>query len=157
FATFDLTGAALGSYDVWAVQPGGTSTELAAGLNVVAPALSNSVRLGLIVPQAVLVGRPGTLTVTYTNPGNTDLPAPLILLSAPDALFQVPGQAGYSRPGLQLLGFNPSGPFGTLPPGFQGSITVSFKPTTAGAGIASNFTLRTLQDPAEPFDWNALA
>src|SRR5262249_11851625 len=123
----------------------------------VAPALSNSVQLGLVVPGGVLVGRPGTLTVTYTNPGNTDLPAPLILLSAPDALFQVPGQTGYSRPELQLLGFNPSGPFGTLPPGFQGSIPVPFLPTTAGAGIASHFTLQTLQDATEPFDWNALA
>ena len=95
FATFDLTGQALGAYDVWAVQSSGASTELPAGLNVAA-AVPNSVQVALIVPQAVLVGRPGTVTVTYSNTGNTDLPAPLILLNADNALFQPPGQTGYS-------------------------------------------------------------
>ena len=48
---------------------------------------------------------------------------------------------------LLLFGYNPTGPFGTLPPGFQGSITVPFSPVTAGAGLASTFTLQTLQNP----------
>jgi len=157
YATFDLTGRPQESYDVWAVQSNGTQTELAAALSVAAPTPSNQVQIGLIVPQAVLVGRPGSVTVTYSNPGNTDVPAPLILLDGQNALFQVPGETGYSGSSLQLYGFNPAGPFGTLPPGFQGSITVSFKPVTAGAGIASDFTLQTLQDPNEPFDWNAFA
>ena len=52
---------------------------------------------------------------------------------------------------------NPNGPFGTLPPGFQGSITLSYVPITVGANILSNFTLQALQDPNQPFDWNALA
>ncbi len=157
FATFDLTGQPLGTYDVWASQSAGTSTELAAGLNVVAATVANSVQVSLIVPQAVLVGRAGTVTVNYANPGNTDLPAPLILLNGQNVLFRAPGQTDYSSPTLQLYGFNSTGPFGTLPPGFQGSITVSFKASTAGAGLASNFTLETLQDPSEPFDWNAFA
>jgi hypothetical protein len=157
FATFDLTGRPLGSYDVWAVQSDGTSTQLAAGLSVVAATPQNAVRVSLVVPTAVLVGRPGGITVTYSNPGNTDLPAPLILLGGQNALFQVPGQTGYTSAALQMLGVNTAGPFGTLPPGFQGSITVPFQPVTAGAGIASTFTVATPQDPTQPFDWNAVA
>jgi hypothetical protein len=155
FATFDLSGKAQGAYDVWGAQADGTSTELAAGLNVVA-AMSNQVQLNLIVPDAVLVGRPGTVTVAYTNPGNTDLPAPLVFLQGGNALFQVPGQTDYSTSTLQLYGFNDNGPFGTLPPGFQGSITVSFKPINVGLGIPCNFTLQVLRDPTEPFDWNGV-
>ena len=156
FATFDLTGHTLGSYDVWAIQSDGTTTKLSAALSVVA-ATQNSVQINLVVPSVVLVGRPGTVTVTYSNPGNTDLPAPLILLDGQNALFQVPGQTDYSSSNLQLIGANPNGPYGTLPPGFQGSITVSFKPATAGAGLASTFTLSTLQNPNQPFDWIAFA
>jgi hypothetical protein len=156
YATFDLTGQAQGSYDVWAIQHDNTSTKLAGGLHVVAAMQNNSVQLNLVLPQAVLVGRPGSITVTYSNPGNTDLPAPFILLKGENALFQVPGQTGYTQSELQLLGFNPAGPYGTLPPGFQGSINIPFEPATAGVGLASTFTLEALADPSEPFDWNAV-
>ncbi len=157
YATFDLAGQALGSYDVYAIASDGTTTELAAGLSVVAATQPNSVKLGLVVLSGIVVGRPGTIEITYSNPGNTDLPAPLILLDGQNALFQTPGLTSYTRSSLQLLGYNPNGPFGTLPPGFQGSISLSFKPVTAGAGLASEFTVSTLLDPSEPFAWNALA
>jgi hypothetical protein len=156
FATFDLTGQAQRSYDVWAIQPDNTSTQLASALQVVA-ALTNSVQLQLIPPDGVLVGRPGIITVSYRNTGNTDLPAPLLLLNGQNALFQAPGGTDFSRSSLQLLAYNPTGPFGTLPPGFQGSITLSYMPVTIGAGVTSTFTLQTLQDPNQPFDWNAVA
>jgi hypothetical protein len=157
FATFDLTGRATGSYDVWAIQSGGASTHLASAVQVVPVTPANRVQVQLIVPNGVLVGRPGTITVTYDNPGNTDLPAPLLLLSGQNALFQKPGQTTYEAASLQVFGYNPTGPFGTLPPGFQGSISLLYKPVTVGAGVASNFTLQTLADPAEPFDWGAVA
>ena len=146
FVTFDLTGHPLGSYDVGPTNPVGTTTDLAAGLTVV-PAATERVQLQLIVPQGVLVGHPGTLTVDYTNPGNTDLPAPLLLLNAQNALFQAPGQTAYSSGSLQLLAYNPDGPFGTLPPGFQGSITLSFKPVTAGVDVTSQLHAA---NPARP-------
>jgi hypothetical protein len=156
FVTFDLTNQPLGGYDLWATQADNTTTELAAGLNVVAATPQNEVQLGMVTPDVVLVGRPGTITITYTNAGNTDLPAPLLLLSSPDVQFQVPGQTSDMRSSLQLLGFNPSGPYGTLPPGFAGSITLSFTPVTAGNGIVNNFTLSALADPNQPFDWSAV-
>src|SRR5262245_19856473 len=131
-------------------------TSLSAALQVVA-AEPNDVQLGLVVPNGVAVGRPGTVTVTYRNAGNTDLPAPLLLLDGENALLQTPGHTDYSRPSLQLYAHNPDGPFGTLPPGFTGSITLSYVPLTAGAGVESTFTLKVLQDPNEPFDWNAFA
>jgi hypothetical protein len=156
FATFDLAGRPLGTYDVWAVQTDGTTTKLTGSLTVV-PAIPSPVQMQLIVPQAVLVGRAGTITVNYSNPGNTDVPAPLMLLNADNAQFQRPGQTSYTTSNLQLLGFNPEGPYGTLPPGFQGSVTVSFKPVTAEAGFDCNFTLQALAQPNQPFDWSALA
>src|SRR5262249_12118308 len=97
------------------------------------------------------------VTVSYRNAGNTDLPAPLLVLQGDNARFQTPGHTDYSRPSLQLYAHDPDGPFGILPPGASGSITVSYVPITAGAGVRSTFTLQTLKDPAQPFDWNALA
>ncbi len=157
YATFDLTGQALGSYDAWAIQSDGTHTQLAAAVTVSAATPNNSVQLGLNLPSDVLVGNTAPITITYANTGNTDLPAPFIELVGQNAQLQVPGQTGYTSSLLQLVGGNPDGPFGTLPPGFQGSIIVSFQPITSGAGVASDFTLETLQDPTEPFDWNAVA
>jgi hypothetical protein len=156
-ATFNFTGQALGSYNVWAIQSDQTTAELPAAVNVEPATENNAVKLNLIVPQEVLVGQPGTITITYDNPGNTDLSAPLILLGGQNVLFQVPGQTGYTNSSLQLFGYNPSGPFGILTPGFQGSITVPFQPAKSGAGLASTFTLDSLQDPTEPFAWSALA
>jgi hypothetical protein len=157
YATFDLTTAATRSYDVWAIQPDTTRTELAAGLSVV-PAVQNAVQVGLVVPSAVLAGRPGTLTVTYENPGNTDLPAPLMLLSSDNAPLQIQGvNDDAEKTSIMLYGYNSAGPFGTLPPGFHGSVTVTFTPTVSGAGTVTNFTLATVADPTQPFDWNGFA
>ena len=157
FATFDLTGRALGSYAIVASQAGQSPVILNAAVTVAAATTSNAVKLGIIEPQAVLVGRPGTITITYDNPGNTDLPAPVIFVNSTNVLFQVPGQSGYSSASLQLFGSNPHGPFGTLPPGFQGTITIPFEPETAGAGLASGFSLQALANPSEPFPWSAFA
>ncbi len=102
------------------------------------------------------MGRPGTLTVTYSNPGNTDLPAPLLILKGQNALFQVPGQTGYTHRVLKLVGHNPYGPYGALPPGFKGSVTVSFRPEEEGATLASSFTLELINGPNQLFDWDAV-
>ena len=157
FATFDLTGQALGSYTIVAMESGQSPFTWQSPIAVVPATTNNSVQINLVVPQAVLVGTSGTVTVTYDNPGNTDLPSPLILLSGNNVLFQVPGQSGYTSSSLQLFGYNPSGPFGTLQPGFQGSMTIPFKPATVGAGQASTFTLESLENPAEPLPWAAFA
>src|SRR5262249_54015108 len=101
--------------------------------------------------------RPGSVTITYSNPGNTDVPAPLLLLEGSNALFQVPGESGFTANSLRLIGSNPAGPFGTLPPGFHGSITVSFRPETAGAGVLSRFSLQTIQNPDQPLAWEDYA
>ena len=157
YVTFDLTGQALGSYNIVAIQPDQTSTTLTAAVTVEPATPGNTLQLNLIVPQVELIGRPGTITISYANTGNTDLPASLVFVTAQNALFQIPGQSTYSSSNLQLFAFNPSGPFGTLPPGFQGSITLSYEPMTTGIGVASNFSLQILKDPTEPFDWNAVA
>ncbi len=156
FVTFNLAGQRLGNYDIVATQPGNMSTTLPTAVMVV-PALPNTVDLNLIVPQVELIGRPGTVTISYANNGNTDLPAPVVFLDAQNAIFQVPGQTTYTGSTLQLYAYNPAGPFGTLPPGFQGSMTLSYEPIEKGIGVASRFNLQTLQDPAEPFDWSAVA
>jgi hypothetical protein len=157
FATFDLTGQAPGSYSITASEPGQSSVTSNSAITVVPATVNNAVKLGMVVPQDILVGRPGTITITYDNPGNTDLPAPAIFLDSQNVLFQVPGQSGYSTSSLQLFGLNPNGPFGTLTPGFQGSITIPFEPATDGAGITSSFSLQALADPGEPFPWTTIA
>ncbi|MFO0805191.1 MAG: CARDB domain-containing protein [Gemmataceae bacterium] len=157
YATFDLTGRSAGSWSLTATEPSQSPVTLNAAVTVVSATTNNTVRLNMIVPDAVLVGRPGAITITYGNPGNTDLPAPVIFVTGGNVFFQVPGQAGYTSGTVQVFGANPDGPFGTLPPGFQGTITIPFVPLTAGAGLSSNFSLQTLSDPSEPFPWTAFA
>ncbi|MFO0878902.1 MAG: CARDB domain-containing protein [Gemmataceae bacterium] len=152
YATFDLQGQDTGVYSVQAVQTNGTVVELTSGLTVV-PALPNSLDFGLVLPGGLFVGRPGNLTISYANRGNTDLPAPLMILEGENALFQLPGQKGFTREKLQLIGMNTAGPFGTLQPGFEGTINISFKPAVEGAGQVSSFKLKVLEDPSEPFNW----
>jgi hypothetical protein len=86
FATFNLTGRPTGAYSVRATQSGGATTMLAAGLTVVAASGAVQPQIYLTLREGVLVGRQGQVTVNYSNPGNTDIEAPLLVISAAAAL-----------------------------------------------------------------------
>jgi RHS repeat-associated protein len=80
FVTFNLVGLTPGTYSVRAAN-GASSTEFADGFTV---STGNPGRFEaqLIVPSRILQGRESVLVIEYANLGETDIPAPLMLLEA---------------------------------------------------------------------------
>jgi hypothetical protein len=125
YATFDLNGAATGSYTLQVTDPNGIQQSLPGAVNVLAAAAARlSVQLQL--PAKYRVGRVFDGQVVYGNTGNVDMPAPLLILSTG-------GQAGlrllptdsFSSNDLQVIGASLEGPAGVLRPGQTWSIPFS--------------------------------
>jgi RHS repeat-associated protein len=153
FATFNLTGMPLGTYAVRATQSGGTTTKLAAALAVVVASAQTGPQIYLSVPASVLPGGEGEATVDYANPGNTDIVAPFLELTASNALLRLETQDAFTGDSVQFLGISSSGPAGILRPGESGSINVPFA-ATGDAGQDVDFSLG-IGDDSQPMDWAA--
>ena len=93
------------------------------------------------------------ISVEYWNDGDTDVVAPLLLLSSDNASFRLQEDLPWVRDTIQLLGISHSGPAGVLPPGGRGAIQVFFMPNTSGAGITSHFDLALPAAATSPLDW----
>ena len=150
YATFDFSGLATGSYGVKVVGQG-------AGLPnafTVVSSDAGQVTVHITGPQFQRFGRSSMLTVSYSNPGRSDLPAPILFLQSPNGQFRLPGQSAWTADALQLLAINQSGPAGVLPPGYYGEIQVEFTQKTIRSETTS-YTV-TLANPSSAVDWAAL-
>ncbi|MCC7349479.1 MAG: hypothetical protein IT446_02825 [Phycisphaerales bacterium] len=153
FATFDLTGLAEGAYDLQTTTDGASATLADAFIVNAAPV--GNLDYTLTHPAFILAGRTVDLTLEYINRGETDLPAPLFILSTDNGKFRLPDQTGFVEDHIEVLGINHSGPAGVLPPGARGTITIPFMPTVIGSHVKSNFTL--IQAPRNlTMDWSHL-
>lgn len=166
--TFALSNAPAGSYQVEISKPGVTSAVLAGNfqvVNAVGPQLQSS----LTAPSAVRPGRDYGMTLTYANVGDTDMAAPLFIVSAADqraSLYNIPkikdlvwtqirNPASTPRVAqMQILGLNQDGPPSVLPPGASYEIPLYFQ----GDGSVWNmaFNLSVLKADSSPIDWPAL-
>jgi hypothetical protein len=157
YATFDLTGKAAGAYDVRLTDQGRTAT--AARAFTVTTGAPGNLQVQLEGLDVIRSGTRGVVTVDYRNVGNTDIAAPLLVLSADNANLFPPGETDPSSatPNVFLVGVNNSVPAGILPPGFEGKVSVSFLPITTGANAPINFTLNVLSDPGAAFPWDLLS
>ena len=124
FATFNLTGAAVGFYSL-NVQQGAQSATAPSTFQVVA-ANAPSLNVDLSVPQFVRSGRTGTIVVTYTNKSANDIVAPLLDISSTNTnvSFSTPDDPNDYRQTAQVLAVAPSGPAGILRPGQSGQLTL---------------------------------
>ena len=161
FVTFNLGGMPTGTYDLQATQSDGATVVLLQGLNVV-PAAPADVHVYLSVPNAVLVGEQGGISITYVNDGNTDALAPLMALIAEDAFLPLSVAEGGGTEGqviapvfaaapLWFLGTSSTGPAGVLRPGERGVINIPFQ-TTGLVGQYIDFDVQ-LADDSQPMDW----
>ena len=123
--SFNLTGAAAGSYTLTA-QQGAQSATAPTPFQVVA-ANPASLNVVLITPQFIRSGRTGSIVVTYTNPTGNDLVAPLLDISSANAnvLFSTPDDPNNFVKSAQVLAVAPSGPAGILRPGQSGQFTLT--------------------------------
>ena len=152
FATFDLTNLPTGSYDVLATQTqtGGTSIKLPQGLTVAALAPAH-LQTYLSVPDGILPGRQGVATVNFINQGNTDLQAPLLQLTAANALLGLQDQSTIAATSVWFMATSSTGPAGILRPGESGQVSINFL-TTGSVGQSIAFNLESADD-GQTIDW----
>ena len=132
YVTFPTSGLAPGAYKLTAASPGGGSANLAATLNVV-PANAGGLVVKVASPSAARTGRTYAFVVTYTNTGNTDLPAPMLAIDSPTDTLLGLSPGALDDMALQVLGAAPDGAAGVLRPGQQGQVSVFFKAGTVNA------------------------
>lgn len=154
YATFDLHNlAASAGYDVRVEN--GVQLATAADVFTVNSLAGSAVQVGLSVPQFIRGGSIGTVTIDYFNPGETDIPAPLLQLTSDNARLRLPGYSTFTEDSLLVLGINGNGPAGVLTPGAHQTITVEFQPKVTGSHVTSDFVVR-VADPSRAVDWAGL-
>ena len=137
WATFDLIGAAAGVYDVSVdslgqavqVNPDGSvaivgvsnSAILEDSFNVMTNG-SGNLSVDLVVPSVVRWGQVFPVEVVYGNTGQSDVPVPLLTLTAQNAqLYRDVG--GLASRSLQFLAWPETEGLQVLPPGTSGTVT----------------------------------
>jgi RHS repeat-associated protein len=104
--------------------------------------------------QAPSINRPDVdsdVLVTYSNPYDYPIPAPLMALDATGATLHYTSQPAGVTSSLLLLGTAPTGDPSVLEPGETGTIVVAFD-STAGVHGTVDFAVNTLSNPAANID-----
>ena len=147
--TLDLTGLATGSYDVKVTDKVATAT--APKTFIVTDKPAGKLDVYISAPGAIRPSGVDSITITYKNSGNTDIPAPLLTINATGGLFQQDGK--YQASSVQFLGINKEGNAGVLPAGASGTYTVKFQADNNIGAV--NFAVNTLAT-GENIDWAAI-
>jgi len=157
FAQFNLAGAAAGSYDVVVTDNAQKATAPSA-FTVTSNASPGHIAYNLSVPSISRPGRIAYLTLTYTNNGGSNALAPLFVVSvtSDNATIGLPGETNFSGSSVQILGIESTGPAGTLPPGYQGTLLIPYESTTLVAGASINFSLQVMTGDNTPMNWSSL-
>ena len=152
YATFNLTGAPAGLYDVRVSNPAGGSKTLPDALRISAgtgPILVTEIT----VPSAVRVGRVFYGQVRYENVGDADMTGPHPDLdSSGEAAMRLAG-GDFSTESLQLIAAAPEGPAGILRPGQKGGILFEARANQTGH-VQFDLTYHTADDKTL-MDWSA--
>jgi RHS repeat-associated protein len=149
WATFDLQGLNIGSYDL-SIKNGGRTAVNSNAFTVTNGSVGSIQINSLTYPVA------GVATVNYSNSGQTDVAAPLFKINATNAQVTSPS-GSLTNPSLaQLLnlsfGNSSAGPEGILAPGASGNF--SFNYTANGNGLI-NFNVQQV-NPTDVIDWAAI-
>jgi len=151
-ASFNLGGLSSAAYDVRVTGTSGTAT--ASDIFNVNTAPAGQLETFLSVPSAMRPFWIREATVTYRNKGNTDIPAPLLTLSADNALFYSEETGGFTENSIEFLGINSQGNAGVLPPGATDTYSFKFRPKD-NTVTDINFSLNTI-NLGQNIDWNGL-
>lgn len=132
YATFDLRNSLIGRYDVVATNSGGNSATFNKGFEIVGGTAVNLVT-NVVTPPSTRPSTVISLTVEYTNSGNTDLVNPILKLSSLGGApigFNVADLTNNTKD-LTLALQELNGPDNILRPGASGTIIVYSKAVTA--------------------------
>jgi uncharacterized repeat protein (TIGR01451 family) len=153
FATFDLTGAVAGRFSLEVSGPG-ESASLPDAVTVEAVRLSD-IATRLELPPRFRTGLVFNGTLVYSNNGNVDIPAPILVLTADDQTrLRLWRTDEFERSKLVLIGASQMGPAGILRPGEEWRIP--FQPLTATSGFMDLALDYQTADATDPIDWDAV-
>lgn len=131
--SFDLREAPPGSYDLVARHPGGTPSTLPGAFEVLATRQPGRVEVELLGMEYARYNRPARFDLLYRNTGDHAVTAPLLLVQGPPGTrFALEGRREFLPEKLLVLGIDPDGIPGILPPGKSGRIPVYFKSSRCG-------------------------
>jgi RHS repeat-associated protein len=157
--TFDLTGAALGTYTVQVTSQGVThALPGAIGVEDTGPGW---VAFDIVAPSATRPDWTFPVVVNYANRGSTDVVAPLFRVDIENANALVPSPSD-SRQRLferlftskYMLGIPAEGPAGVLPPGASGAVTL--EATCTGSPTRVGYVIASYGGPEFPIDLESL-
>ncbi len=152
-ATFELSDAAVGLADVQIIQEDGVITQLSDAFEIVAGTPGRLVT-NVNAPSRVRLGREIEITIEYANQGETDILAPvLILQSAGLSSLRLSSNDAQPLSSINLIGVNPDGPAGILPPGAKGTIKVLGIGTQTGD---ESYVLSVGGYSNDPIDWTSI-
>ena len=169
YATFDLTDADVGLYDVRIETPDGRTSRLDEVLDVVV-GTGPRLEARLVAPDVVWSGgqidpiyRMFEILVEYTNVGDADIPAPyFVVATSPDIPVSLYADQSPSVGTLEFLGINQNGPAGILPPGtrsrvpFYSDNTPVYESPDAGAFLF-DYEIYVLPPSDTEMNWSELA
>ena len=157
-ATFDLAAVAAGTvFDVKVEDQSLTTSALAAfTAGTVVTGATAPVLVTITAPRFIRANFDFGIQVNFVNVSGQDAEAPVLTVSATNALLRVLGEAKFGASTVAFIGLNTGGgPAGILPAGYQGSVTVEVQPTTNVAHQFINYSY-SVADPSLPFDFSAV-
>ena len=159
YVTFDTYGAAVGAYDLRAVdtQADGSlrRATLAAALKIVAGEGADAF-VTISGPTAVQINRDATFQLNYSNDGDGDTLAPLLIVKPSAGTTVGLSSKTLSSEVLFLLGASLDGPTNLLRPGARYSMPVAYK-APGDTGFLSIEARPVQSDSSEHItDWSAI-
>ncbi|MBN1486358.1 MAG: hypothetical protein JW981_01875 [Anaerolineae bacterium] len=148
-ARFNLSGTTNGSYDLRLSWPDATTATLKNAF-VISGSAGALLNTELVVPPFHRPERQYVAQIRYQNVGDSDMAAPLYVLSANDDTPIVCGDSAFTGT-VQVLGIPTAGDPHYIPPGGDGYIPIKYTGTQEDV----NFQLDVLFPTQTPIDWDA--
>jgi len=154
WAHFDLNGTAAAVYDLAAIWPDSSEETLTNAFDVVSGE-GPRLEAHILVPDTIRLNRKYVLWIEYANLGDSDMLAPLLIVSSPQqgVGLSLSPDGTFTKQSVQILGINFDQPAGNLPPGSNHRIPVYFQVTEPGT---VHFYLDKMVADATLIDWNVV-
>ena len=151
-ATFNLSGATAGHYDVTVTWPDSTQDSLTGAFEITSSGIGPRLEAHLEAPEVVRPGRRYAVWLEYKNTGDADMPAPLFTITGNCQLSL--NRDEIDKKTVQVLGIGNSAVPGILRIGESRKIPIIFI-ALLHEGDNANFTLSVTRDSAQAIDWPA--
>lgn len=133
YATFDLTGVAMGSYNL--VISENNAKSIGTKPFEVVRAIPGVLKVSLDFPQNIRLGQTGIFTIRYYNDGNTDVISPVLKIEGENTEVRLLRDASFTGSTLKIFALNALGPVGIFPPGSAGQTEMAFRPIVSSGTV----------------------